>query len=216
MLQLTIGDELQLSATVMLDVLFGTPLQEHLEQCLSHPTSPDVHRSGSHAGSQPGITYWRGTHILGRWDGWVKVEVDSLSVQHEESSQPTPALVLSCGIDGLGVVVYGLERSVPFATSGTAAEITWTTDQTTSTETWDLWTGGGSQLGRAISPRDDDGFYAAIRMSDRLTITNADDPRMTDTIDLAWLGVWELPVIDGLDGCSDAPREHELPVERQE
>lgn len=207
-LQLTIGDELQLSASLKLDVMFNTPLQNLLEECLSHPTSPDVSRSGSFAGSQPGISYRWGTHVLGRWDGWVSVEVDSLAVQREESSQATPALVLTCGIDGLGVVVYGLEHSAPFNTSRTAVEVTWTADRTTSTEIWDLWTAEASPLGRAISPRNDDDFYEAIRSADRLTVSSASNPRITDSFDLVGLGVWELPVIDGLDGCADAPREH--------
>ena len=207
-LRLTIGDELQLSASLMLDVLFSTPLQDLLEDCLSYPTSPDVSRSGSYAGSQPGISYWWGTHLLGRWDGWVSVEVDSLAVHFEDSNEPTPTLVLSCGIDGLGVVIYGLERSHPFATAGTTVDIRWTADHTSRTETWDLWTAAGSPLGRAISPTDDDSFFAAIREADQLTVTNAHDPSMTDAIDLVGLGVWELPVIAALDRCDEAPREH--------
>ena len=207
-LRLTIGNDLQLSAVVMLDVLFSTPVQGLLEHCLSFPASPDVLRSGRFADSQPGIIYRWGTSILGRWDGWVKVEVDSLAVHPEESSEPSPRLVLSCGIDGLGIVIYGLERDFPFAAADASVEVSWTADQTTATETWNLWTSNRSSLGRAISPRNDSDFYAAIRGADRLTVSSASNPRITDSFDLAGLGVWELPVIDGLDGCADAPREH--------
>ncbi|MDE2744463.1 MAG: hypothetical protein OXI41_00575 [Chloroflexota bacterium] len=205
-LDLTLGPASTLSGRLLLDAMFGTPVQPLLEQCLAHPSAPDVPRTGKFWDTARGITYHWGRFILGRWDGWVRLQVDSLSVHREDANQPM--LVMTCGIDGLGIEIYGLEREFPFAASGTSVEVSWTANQTTMTDTWDLWTSNRSPVGRAISPRNDDDFYEAIRGADRLTVSSASNPRITDSFDLAGLGVWELTVIDGLDGCADALREH--------
>lgn len=205
-LDLTFGSAQTLNGQLLLDAMFGTPVQKLLEHCLAYPSGPDEPRTGNFWDTAEGFTYHLGKFILGRWDGWVRLRVDSLSVRRDDSSQPL--LVMTCGIDGLGIEIYGLERDFAFAASGTSVDVSWTANEATKTETWDLWTSYHTSLGRAISPRNDDEFYEAIRGADRPTVSSASNPRITDSFDLAGLGVWELPVIDGLDGCADAPREH--------
>ena len=102
------------------------------------------------------------------------------------------ALLVSCGIDGLGAQFFGLGLDREVSIDGDTVSVSYIVDGgAVNIETWDVWPWAGSRY--AISPQDDAAFYAAIKDADSLTITVGSDPEFVETYDLAANGFWDDP-----------------------
>lgn len=206
-LKLMFGSEPQLSGRFHLDLLFDSLVQESMDECLAHPIPeapptdrrPIVHQRGGSSYLMPS------EHQAGGWNGWTLLHIHPFRTLANYTG--TPAIEVTCGIDGLGVGIFNLERQVTLAPSGTTFEVVWSADESTTTESWDIYPSRSGRTGRVVSPPDDYAFFSAIRGADQLTIAVASNPEAVFEFDLGQLGVWDLPVIDPLTACDHGDTE---------
>ena len=184
-----------------LGAIFSSPVVESLDQCLARP-APNwtLPVTGVPATPQGNLVYTADATLGSTWANTV--------VQLQASADPAAAggvatssrLLISCGIDGIGVQILDIGSADGFFTSGDSLRVTWTVDNgPPQTSVWDAWQAVNHTY--SISPQDDASFYSAIEGSDSLSINVDSDLGVTRMFDFAGNGFWSTPVQPNLDAC---------------
>ena len=184
-----------------LEELFGTPIQDALDECLALPVPDLPLPAGEVEQTTDGQLDYDSGGAYGR-----SVASTSLSLRYPSDDAPDWAgygsrVATYCGIEGYRVVIWSIGLDRPVFIRGYSVDVTWSVDGgSETTDTWDVWPGSGGDSYN-ISPQDDAAFYAAINGADSLTITVGSDPEFVQTYELGEYGFWETPVQPNLDAC---------------
>ncbi len=199
------GSELSLSfegdSTVSqvydLTAIFGTPIQESLDECVAAEVSAAAAPVESSPTVDGDIQY--GAPNVGGQDvatTYVTLQIPDHSTRLGYSS----SLRVSCAGARLGVNVFGIGLEDGRVIDGVTVDVTWQADDgAPRTESWNAWP--GSNGGFHVSPPDDLAVFNAIKGAETFTITVASMPEFTQTYELATNGFWETPVQPNLDIC---------------